>query len=245
MFENLKSKYGADGELNTGSSGAFKQLVGNFTADGGLTDANPGYSSRDYSEGQVVFKSGGVADDSGYFMALTHVKAGVKIEDTASPTTQWIRIADAQGKGFAEAYPSAAEFNPDSIKYNSSGDQVAYLKGDIIKVPAHWASPGSNLFIRAEADVPRGMTLQEIFALDGNGDASHVGSGKYFSYVGEDTMDGAKPTTEYIRANVNLAEPESYAGSDTASLIDILKKCCKFLQSNLCQNWKRYLRTCL
>jgi len=116
LFENLKSKYGADGELNTGSSGAFKQLVGNFTADGGLTDANPGYSSRDYSEGQVVFKSGGVADDSGYFMALTHVKAGVKIEDTASPTTQWIRIADAQGKGFAEAYPSAAEFNPDSIK---------------------------------------------------------------------------------------------------------------------------------
>ena len=224
LFENLKSKYGADGELNTGSFGAFKQLVGNFTADGGLTDANPGYSSRDYSEGQVVFKSGGVADDSGYFMALTHVKAGVKIEDTASPTTQWIRIADAQGKGFAEAYPSAAEFNPDSIKYNSSGDQVAYLKGDIIKVPAHWASPGSNLFIRAEADVPRGMTLQEIFALDGNGDASHVGSGKYFSYVGEDTMDGAKPTTEYIRANVNLAEPESYAGSDTASLIDILKQ---------------------
>ena len=42
-------------------------------------------------------------------------KAGVKIEDTASPTSQWIRIADAEGKGFAEAYPTASEFNPDSI----------------------------------------------------------------------------------------------------------------------------------
>ena len=69
---------------------------------------------------------------------------------------------------------------------------MAYLKGDIIKVPAHWASPGSNLFIRAEADVPRGMTLQEIFALDGSGDPSHIGAGKYFSYVGEDTLRWCK-----------------------------------------------------
>jgi len=222
LFENLKSKYGADGELNTGSSGMFKQLVGNFTVDGGLKDANPGYASRDYSEGSVVFKSGGLADDSGYFMALTHVKAGVKVEDTASPTSQWIRIADVEGKGFAEAYPSAAEFNPDSIKYTSAGNQVAYLKGDIIKVPAHWASPGSNLFIRAEADVPRGMTLQEIFALDGSGDPSHIGSGKYFKYVGEDTLDGAKPTTEYIRANINLKEPSFYNGV-AANLIESLK----------------------
>ena len=68
-------------------------------------------------------------------MALTHVKAGVKIEDTASPTTQWIRLADADGAGFAEAYPKASELNPDSIKYTSKGNQVAYLKGDIIKVP--------------------------------------------------------------------------------------------------------------
>ena len=56
------------------------------------------------------------------------------------------------------AYRYASNYNPDSIKYASAGNQVAYLKGDIIKVPAHWASPGSNLFIRAEADVPRGMT---------------------------------------------------------------------------------------
>ena len=80
LFENLKSKYGADGELNTGSSGSYKQLIGSFTTDGGLTDANPGYASRDYAEGSVVFKSAGVADDSGYFMALSSVKAGVKIE---------------------------------------------------------------------------------------------------------------------------------------------------------------------
>lgn len=223
FFENLKSKFGADGELNTGSAGSFRQLVGDFSKDGGLTDANPGHATRDYTEGSVVFKAGGVADDSGYFMALTSVKSGVAIEDTASPTSQWIRIADAQGKGFAEAYPTASAFNPDSIKYTSSGDQVAYLKGDIIKVPAHWSSPGSNLFIKAEADVPRGMTLQQIFALDANNSASHVGDGKYFTYVGEDTMDGAKPTTEYIRANINLSEPTSYVGNDTESLIEILK----------------------
>ena len=213
FFENLKSKYGADGELNTGSSGSYRQLVGSFTADGGLTDANPGFASRDYSEGAVVFKAGGLADDSGYFMALTSVKAGVKIEDTSSPTSQWIRIADSQGNGFAEAYSDASEFNPDSIKYTSAGNQVAYLKGDIIKVPAHWASPGSNLFIRAEADVPRGFTLTDIFSDDGNGNPTHIGTGKYFSYVGEDSLDGAKPTTEYIRANINLPEPSFFGGS--------------------------------
>jgi flagellin-like hook-associated protein FlgL len=223
FFENLKSRYGADGELNTGSNGSFRQIVGSFTNDGGLTDAHPNHASRDYAQGAVVFKNSGIADDSGYFMALTHVKAGVLIEDTASPTTQWIRIADAEGKGFAEAYPSAAEFNPDSIKYTSAGNQVAYLKGDIIKVPAHWASPGSNLFLRAEADVPRGLTLQSIFALNASGAATHIGAGKYFKYVGEDTMDGSKPTTEYIRANMNLAEPIGYSSGATADLISIMK----------------------
>jgi len=212
FFENLKSRYGADGELNSGSNGSFRQLVGDFFKDGGVDDAKPGYASRDYQDGQVVYKTGGRPQDSGYFMALTNVKAGVRIEDTASPTTQWIRIADADGKGFAEAYPTASEYNPDSIKYTSAGNQVAYLKGDIIKVPAHWAAPGSNLFIKAEADVPRGMTLQEIFE-------DHVGSGKYFKYVGEDTMDGAKPTTEYIRANINLGEPSFYNTSNAANAV--------------------------
>ena len=166
-FENLKSRYGADGELNTGSSGSYRQLVGDFIEDGGLADPNPGFASRDYSEGQVVFKANGLASQSGYFMALTHVKA-VAIEDTALPTSQWIRIADAEGVGSAEAYPDSPEYNFNSIKYNSSGDQVAYLKVTE-SVPAHWASPGSYLFLEAQADVPRGLTLSDIFALDGNG----------------------------------------------------------------------------
>jgi len=222
FFENLKSKYGADGKLNTGSNGSFRQLVGEFTADGGLADANPGFASRDYKEGQVVFKAGGLANQSGYYMALTHVKAGVAIEDTALPTSQWIRIADAQGVGFAEAYPSSPEYDTNSIKYNSSGEQMAYLKGDKIKVPAHWASPGSFLFLEAQADVPRGLTLSDIFALDANGDASHIGDSKYFKYVGEDTSNGSKPTTEYIRANINLPEPSFYGGS-ALQLINSIK----------------------
>ena len=223
FFENLKSRYGADGELNTGSSGSYRQLVGDFIEDGGLADPNPGFASRDYSEGQVVFKANGLASQSGYFMALTHVKAGVAIEDTALPTSQWIRIADAEGVGFAEAYPDSPEYNFNSIKYNSSGDQVAYLKGDRIKVPAHWASPGSYLFLEAQADVPRGLTLSDIFALDGNGDATHIGDSKYFKYVGEDTGNNAKPTTEYIRANINLKEPSFYSGNNATQLINSIK----------------------
>ena len=54
--------------------------------------------------------------------------------------------------------------DPFSMKYNAKGDQVAYLKGDILKVPAHFASPGSYLYIKAEADVPRGLTLGDLFA---------------------------------------------------------------------------------
>ena len=49
-----------------------------------------------------------------------------------------------------------------------------------------------------------------------------MGAGKYFKYVGEDTLDGAKPTTEYIRANINLKEPAYYDGT-AANLINSLK----------------------
>ena len=31
LFENFKSKYGADGKLNTGSHGQYRQLIGDFT----------------------------------------------------------------------------------------------------------------------------------------------------------------------------------------------------------------------
>ena len=227
LFENLKSKYGADGLLSTGENGLFRQLVGNFTNDGGTLDAKPGYTSRDFQKGEVIFKNGGAPDDAGYFMALKDVKAGSKIEDTASPTSQWIRISDSQGKGFAEAYPDAPEYDPYSIKYNSKGDQVAYLKGDILKVPAHFASSGSYLFIKAETDVPRGMTLGDLFALQ-NGAPTHIGDGKYFTYVGEDSLDGPKPTTEYVRANINYPEPDSVTNTtgsmSAADLVDLIKQ---------------------
>ena len=106
---------------------------------------------------------GGLDSKSGYFMALTDVSSGVRIEDTSKPTSQWIRLADSQGVGFAESYPTASQYDPDSMKYTSDGDVVAYLKDDLIKVPAHWSSPGSYLFLRANADVPRGMTLADAF----------------------------------------------------------------------------------
>ena len=43
LFENLKSKFGADGELNSGSHGEYRQLVGDFTADAGILDATRFY----------------------------------------------------------------------------------------------------------------------------------------------------------------------------------------------------------
>ena len=187
LFEILKSKFGADGELNSGSHGSYRQLVGDFTRDGGLTDASPGKTSRAYSKGDVVFMGGGLDSKSGYFMALTDVSSGVRIEGTSKPTSQWIRLADSQGVGFAESYPTA-QYDPDSMKYTSDGDVVAYLKDDLIKVPAHWSSPGSYLFLRANADVPRGMTLAGVF-LRCNGNPLYIGDGKYFDYVGKDTSN--------------------------------------------------------
>ena len=208
LFENLKSKYGADGELNSGSHGEYRQLVGNFTVDGGLLDSSPGKTSRDYGNGDVVYMKGVSLSDSGYFMALGDVKAGTKILDTAKATSNWIRIADKGGQGFAEAFPSAADYDSTTTKYNSKGEKVAYLKGDVVRAPAHWASPGSYLFLEAQADIPQGIALEKVFN-DG-----HVGENKFFNYVGQDRSNGAitgdKPTTEYVRANSNLAEPSLY-----------------------------------
>jgi len=227
LFENLKSKFGADSVLNSGSHGEYRQLVGDFTKDGGLTDASPGSTSRAYSQGDVVFMSGGLAAKSGYFMALTDVQAGVKIEDTAAPTSQWIRLADSSGVGFAEAYPKASEFDPNSMKYNSNGDVVAYLKDDILKVPAHWSAPGSYLFLKANADVPRGMTLADIFTEDATGNPLYIGDDKYFNYVGKDSSNQngtpSKPTTEYIRANINLSEPSFFTSNSAASLLSSIR----------------------
>ena len=223
LFENFKSKFGVDGKLNTGSSGAKRQLIGEFTEDAGLFDATPGYASRDYSKGQIVFKAGGLSTASGYFMALENVKSGSLVQDTGTPTSQWIRIADAEGKGFAEAYPMSSYYDADTIKYNSDGETVAYLAGDVVKVQAHWSDPNSTLFLRAQADIPRGIALSDIFAPDANGDPSHVGDAKLFGFVGEDSIDGTKPTTEFIRANVQLPEPSLYTNNSPGALINILK----------------------
>ena len=166
LFENLKSKFGADGVLNSGSHGEYRQLIGDFSVDGGLMDADPGKASRDYVTGEVVYKAGASATDSGYFMALTDVAAGTRIEDTqnagSAATSKWIRIADKSGLGFAESHPTAELYNHSNIKYNSDGEQFSYLKGDVVKVQAHWASPGSYFYMEAQTDVPRNISLGAI-----------------------------------------------------------------------------------
>jgi len=208
LFENLKSKFGADSVLNTGSHGSYRQLVGDFTRDGGLEDSVPGQTSRAYSSGSVIYKNGPLASESGYFMALTDVGAGTTIEDTGGATSQWIRLADESGNGFAESYPLSPYYDHTSMKYNAKGERVAYLKGDVVKIQAHWASPGSHIFLKAQTDIPRGINLESLFA------GNHVGPTGYFDYVGSDRSNGAtaddKPLTEYLRTNVNLAEPVTF-----------------------------------
>ncbi len=213
LFENLKSKFGADSVLNTGSHGEYRQLVGDFTRDGGLEDADPGNTTRAYSSGSVIYKNGPVASESGYFMALSDVGSGTKIEDTGGSTSQWIRLADEGGNGFAESYPLSPAYDHTNIKYNAKGERVAYLKGDIVKAQAHWASPGSNFFLKAQSDVPRGLDLESLYA------GGHVGPTGFFDYVGSDRSNGAtandKPLTEFLRTNVNLSQPSIFAGTAT------------------------------
>jgi len=214
LFENLKSKFGADGELNSGEHGEFRQLVGSFTTDAGMLDANPGHTSREYSKGEVIFKSGATDDESGYFLALKDVSAGTLVPSNATlltdPNALWLRVADETGSGFSEAFPEAEEYSEFSIKMNAKGDEVAYLQGEVVKVSAHWASPGSYLFLKANHDVPRGLTLSEIF--DGN-----VGANGYFDYVGTSKSTG-KPTTDFVRANADLPQPSVYATNTLADL---------------------------
>ena len=78
-------------------------------------------------------------------------------------------------------------------------------------MPAHWAAPVVT-FIRAEVDVPRGFTLAEIFADDGAGNATHEVQESIFHMLVK-TPRWCKPTTEYIRANINLPEPSFFGGS--------------------------------
>ena len=208
LFENLKSKYGKDSVLNTGSHGEYRQLVGDFTRDGGLEDAKPGFTTRDYTKGSVIYKNGPTEAESGYFMALSDVLSGIRIEDTGGANSTFIRLADKGGKGFAEAFPLAGEYSHTNTKYNSKGERKAYLKGDVVKVPAHYGSPGSFFYMKAQTDVPQGIILESLFA------SGQVGATGYFDYVGQDRSNGSttsdKPTTEFLRTNKELPSPDSY-----------------------------------
>ena len=213
LFENLKSKFGADGVLNSGSHGDYRQLIGDFTADGGLTDADPGKASRAYKSGEVVYKNGATDATSGYFMALTDVSSGTRIEDSNGANSKWIRIAEKSGLGFAESHPTSEVYNHSNIKYNSDGEQFSYLKGDVVKVPAHWSSPGSYFYLEAQSDVPRNISLEQLFSTGNN----YVGANGFFNYVGEDSsMDAVgvnKPTTDFLRTNANLPSPDAFDGT--------------------------------
>ena len=157
--------------------------------------------------------------ESGYFMALTDVGAGTKIEDTGGSTSQWIRLADEGGNGFAESYPLSPSYDHTNMKYNAKGERVVYLKGDAVKVQAHWASPGSHVFLKAQTDIPRGINLESLFA------GGHIGPTGYFDFVGSDRSNGAtaddKPLTEFLRTNANLAEPVVF-NETAAGLRDLL-----------------------
>ena len=161
LFENLKSKFGADGKLNSGSQGSYRQLVGDFTKDGGPDSAMPGFTTKEYSKNQVTFMDSGDVDSAGYYMALKDVSAGTKIEDTGQLGSNWIKISDKNGRGFAESYPEAQTYNPFSNKKDARGASVAYLAGEVVKAPAHWSNSGSNIFLRANMDIPQGKPWQK------------------------------------------------------------------------------------
>lgn len=218
LFENLKSMYGADGQLNTGSTGSERQLVGEFVTDAGILDASPSYSTRNYSKGDVVYRQGTTDAESGYFMALKAVMAGSKVEDSQDPSSNWIRIADKSGKGFSEIYPSVDEFDQNNFKINSSSDAVAYLKGDIVKVQSHWADPSSFVYLKANQDIPRNLSI-DSFLNDG------LGADKYFDYVSvnrANNQDG-RPTTEFLSQNKNYTPLTSYDPTSTSSFLSMLK----------------------
>jgi flagellin-like hook-associated protein FlgL len=218
LFENFKSKYGADGKLNSGSHGEYRQLVGDFFRDGGYLDATPGRTTRDYKAGDVVFRDG---DGGGYFMALNDVATGSLIEDTGGDAvrgihSQWIRVADLDGKGFAEAYPNAPLYDHNNLKFNADGTAVAYLKGDILKVQAHWNDSNSFIFIEAQSDVPRNITLDRIME-------EYIGENSYFNFVGSTTTNnGARPTSTYIMPNSEHATPVSLQNNDVIEFRGLL-----------------------
>ena len=188
-----------------------------------MTDATPGYTSRAYSEGDVIFKRGPQQESSGYYMALSDVIAGTKIQDTYGATSLWIRLADQNGNGFAESYPQAPVYDHTNLKFNAEGEEVAYLQGETVKIPAHWASSGSYIFLRAQADIPRGVDLASLF------DNGQVGDNGLFDYVGVDRSNGAisddngKPLTEFLRTNDDLPMPSVFVNGSAVGLAAIMQ----------------------
>ena len=209
LFENFKSKFGADGKLNTGSNGQHRQLIGNFSVDGGVYDAMPGYTSKDYKEGDVVYRAASTEEDSGYFMALRDIASGSMIKDTQQMNSNWIRVADKDGAGFSEAFPNAEAYNMNNLQFNSKGEPMAYLKGDVIKVQSHWDDPNSFLFLKALNDVPQRIMIDELLL-------NNIGTGKYFDYVGRsDSEDqNGKPTSQFGIPNSKYSSPFDYDSSE-------------------------------
>lgn len=198
LFENLKSKFGADGELNSGSHGSYRQLVGDYVTDAGILDASPGFASQDYSKGSVVYRNGPTDSESGYFLALNDVVSGSPIKDTQSSASNWIRVADRDGSGFSELYSDASVYDPHNVKFNSDGEPVAYLKGDIVKIQAHYADENSFVYLKANSDISRNRTMDSILA-------EGLGDDKLFNYISVNRAGNAngRPTTEFIRQNSN------------------------------------------
>jgi flagellin-like hook-associated protein FlgL len=145
-------------------------------------------------------------------MAVKDVGAGTEIS-VGGANTNFLRIADKSGNGFVEAFPEANEFDPFSLKRTSSGRQMSYLKGDVVKVPAHWDSPGSFFYLKAQTDVPYGKTLNDLY------NENQVGPNKFFDYVGNNAA--GIPTTDFIRANKNLPDPSLFNPTDSNSFINL------------------------
>ena len=89
LFEKLKSKYGADGKMNTGNARIARQVVGDWKQDGNVsgTAYQYGQTTREYEVGNVVYLDATSAAgatpalDAGYYQVRgdTGVAKGVSI----------------------------------------------------------------------------------------------------------------------------------------------------------------------
>ena len=146
----ISTKYGQDGVLNLALMASTGNLLVIFQPTQVFLTQTRLYKPKD-DKGDS-FQNGPTDADSGYFMALKDVYSGAKVEDTSDVTSNWIRIADKAGKDFRGLSDEIHDHN--SLKFNSKGESMVYLKGDVIKVQAHWNDPNSSIFV-ASPDVPR------------------------------------------------------------------------------------------